>query len=242
MGSGASIRFDWWPALRCVAAAGLCVLLAACSGATYSGPEWSARVVDTETGAPIEGAIVVVRWELERYSGRFAGWLFITEAVTDADGMFHLPAWGPVKAPSVSGMETRMSPNLPQLDIFKPGYMLVKTSCCSDSSYLNSYWNYGSGPSIRESWANGKTFALEPFPGTLQAYRDYLDGSLSLAGPFCAYQQIPRMYAAAISENQRLTVALGQGIPHFTLDDLQSHRDPARCSETLRTVVERYSQ
>ncbi|MEO6928236.1 MAG: carboxypeptidase-like regulatory domain-containing protein [Casimicrobiaceae bacterium] len=96
----------------------LCALLSGCWGATYSGPGWSGRVVDVETGGAIEGAIVVARWELEGYGGNFAGWLFVAEAVTDQDGIFRFPAWGPLKSPVESGMQTRMSPNVPDISIF----------------------------------------------------------------------------------------------------------------------------
>jgi hypothetical protein len=238
MESGASIRSDGWPALRHIAAAGLCVLLAACSGATYSGPEWSARVVDTETGAPIEGAIVVVRWELERYSGRFAGWLFITEAVTDADGMFHLPAWGPIKAPSVSGIETRMSPNVPEIAIFQPGYSVTDSDCCSDSGYLDS--GYGSGPAVRPAWANRNVFGLRRFHGTVRQYIDALEHSLPTNGPPCAFLSTPRIFAAAVIEDQRLRSKFGVGLFDQSLALLEERAQISNCHQGVATTIAGY--
>lgn len=237
---GASIPSDRSGQWRQRLAVVLCSCLVGCTGATYSGPEWSARVVDMETGAPIENAIVVARWELERYSGRFAGWLFVAEAVTDRDGHFHFPAWGPSSAAPKEGMRTRMSPNVPDIAIFKPDYKVTQDSCCSDTSYLNAFWQYGSGEAARPSWANGKTFALEHFHGSLDAYRDYLDTNFSLAGPPCGFIATPKMFAAGVTENQRLIQSIARGVPHLSLKDLQEHRDSANCATTVRNAIERY--
>src|SRR5689334_6350161 len=54
-------------------------------------------VVDSETGKPIEGVVVVAHWQLQ---GGFEGGtplreLKIFEAVTDHSGHYSFPAWGP---------------------------------------------------------------------------------------------------------------------------------------------------
>ncbi|MGH9697559.1 MAG: hypothetical protein ACRD5Z_25670 [Bryobacteraceae bacterium] len=219
---------------------GLCVLLAACSGATYSGPEWSARVVDAENGAPVEGAIVVARWKLERYSGRFAGWLFISEAVTNHDGVFHFPAWGPTAADADEGMRTRMSPNVPSIAIYKSNYWILIDGCCGLSGYLSR--NYGSGPNTRPSWADGKVFALRPFYGDLHRYRDDLAQNMPLSGPSCIYTSIPRIYAAAIAENKRLQKELEYGIPDFTVEQFQDDVRFAKCKETVASSLKRVAK
>jgi hypothetical protein len=64
------------------------------------------RVVDIDTGAPIEGAVVLAHWEL--HSGSLSGDSLpcgsasVEDAVTDKDGNFHLPGWGPTM-PGCSG-------------------------------------------------------------------------------------------------------------------------------------------
>src|SRR5665213_3108262 len=119
MAYGASTRFESASRLLGIAAIGLCALIGGCSGATYSGPGWSARVIDMETGAPIEGAIVVLRWPLELCSGSFAGWLVVTEAVTDKVGIFTCAASVPLEAAAASVCQTRIAGSVPELSIFE---------------------------------------------------------------------------------------------------------------------------
>lgn len=238
MASGALIRSEWVRCFRIAAAAGLCFLLVSCSGATYSGPEWSARVIDTETGAPIEGAIVVAQWELERYGGHFAGWLFVAEAVTDKDGIFKFPAWGPTAAAPDEGSRTRMSPNVPSIAIFKPDYRILVDGCCSLTGYLSG--GYGTGPATRLSWANGKIFALTPFHGDLNKYREEVSRNIPLSGPSCAFGSIPRIYAAAILESTRLQKLTGRGIPDLSLKQFQSDVRFQSCTQTVLSALERY--
>lgn len=83
------------------------------------------RVVDIDTGAPIEGAVVLAYWEL--YSGSLSGDSLpcgsanVEDTVTDKDGNFHIPGWGPTK-PGCSG---EMRQGNPQLYVFKPGYYFI---------------------------------------------------------------------------------------------------------------------
>ncbi len=239
MASSASTHSDGCLRWRSVIALGLCAVVAAC-GNTYSSPEWSARVIDKETGAPIEGAIVVVRWELERYSGSFAGWLLITEAVTDKDGIFHVSAWGPLNAPSSKGRQTRVSPNMPNVDIFKSGYRTAGASCCGDTSYLNDRWNYGGGPPIRNAWADGKVIALQTFQGSMSEYRDYVERAFKLAGPSCIYIEIPRIFAAAVREDRMLKDKIGRGVEDMSLEGLRYYRHSAECPKTIDAAIGRY--
>lgn len=239
MASGASTRSSWIQILRSSAVGALCGLLVAC-GASYSGPEWSGRVVDMDTGAPIEGAIVVVRWQLERYSGNFAGWLFVTEAETDADGVFRLPAWGPVKAPSESGMQTRMSPNVPEVVIFKSGRLVVATDCCGDYGYLNGYRNYGSGPEIRESWANHRTFAVQEFHGTPEQYVEHIEHTIPTNGPDCVYLYTPRIFAAAVAEDIAMRATTKKGFIYQTLSRFEEEAKRNNCLPSVSQSIARF--
>ncbi len=77
--------------------------------------------MDADTGAPIEGAVVVAYWELK--GGSFGdslpcGAANVEEAVTDKEGRFHIPGWGPTRA----GCASEMRIQDPILYIFKPGY------------------------------------------------------------------------------------------------------------------------
>jgi len=90
----------------------------------FSG-ETRGRVVDADTGQPIEGAVVVGRWEWLTFIRTRSGGhnsnegeaVHVGEALTDRDGRFAIPRWGPkVKA---SG---EMADNVPTLLVFKSGY------------------------------------------------------------------------------------------------------------------------
>jgi hypothetical protein len=62
--------------------------------AWYS-PAIDARVVHATTGVPIEGAVVVANWELTGAEGYPIRELAVSEAVTDSNGEFEIPGWGP---------------------------------------------------------------------------------------------------------------------------------------------------
>lgn len=80
------------------------------------------QVVDADTGAPIEGAVVLAHWELR--SGSLSGDSLpcgsanVEDTVTDKDGKFHIPGWGP----TMPGCSGEMRQGNPQLYVFKPGY------------------------------------------------------------------------------------------------------------------------
>jgi hypothetical protein len=83
----------------------------------YDGP-YTGKVIDAETGQPIEGAAVLGIWRLEVYGGMEVQlkYLGAREAVTDKDGYFDVPKvvgfyWWPL---------ARLGK--PRFTIFKPGY------------------------------------------------------------------------------------------------------------------------
>jgi hypothetical protein len=89
----------------------------------YYSKEIRARIVDADTGQPLEG-VVVAKWVL---SGGIKPPidLEVLEAVTDKDGWFYIPGWGPKKRPVLRYLENRD----PELLIFKSGYK------------YNNFWN-----------------------------------------------------------------------------------------------------
>jgi hypothetical protein len=194
--------------------------------------------VDSETGAPIEGAVVVVRWEVETFHADLGGWLVMDEAVTDRDGMFHFKAWGPLRTPDSNGSRTRLSPNVPSISVFKSGYKIERSSAGDDMDYMDdrSY----TGPAVRIVYANEKVMALERFRGTETQYGTYLDRALPLGGPLCNYQLIPQMYAAVVMEDQRLNSVTGDGIPNTSPRDLEKSDGRHKCQITLHGAIQKY--
>lgn len=77
------------------------------------------RVVDDVTGAPIEGAHVLASWELVNFRVRHAAWAHVAETVTDGDGRFVIPSWGPtLRWPPWGAMRA----SEPRLSVFVRGH------------------------------------------------------------------------------------------------------------------------
>ena len=82
--------------------------------------EMQARVV-TPGGVPVAGAIVVANWNITGpWNGASLGQLEIAETVTDKDGQFRIPAWGPRFLSKGVIMIDQ-----PTVRIFKPGFIPV---------------------------------------------------------------------------------------------------------------------
>jgi len=90
----------------------------------YQAAPISGKVVDQETGMPVEGVNVAVYWQL--YSDSLLGGLGgrvatdvmgVSETVTDKDGFYHIPGWGPkVVKGDYLGEES------PMIGFYKAGY------------------------------------------------------------------------------------------------------------------------
>ena len=119
---------------------------------TYQFAPIEAWVVDAETGAPIEGAVITANWELVKggFDGpRYFGQLEIRETVTDKNGRFFFAGFSKNDS---SGAELRESD--PQILIFKAAYEFQR--------FTNDYIDGGAGLKKLERTAavNGKTVRL----------------------------------------------------------------------------------
>lgn len=192
----------------------LLLLLAAHAAAalSYSAQPFSGRVVDADTKQPLEGVIVVASWQLQGRLGRGVGVLYSTESVTDHDGRFSMPAWGPLEVTAHADGESlpaRMSPNEPALFLFKPGYEPGQENGMPyyDSSYLNDA--FSTGDSVR-TVANDRILELHRWTQSEAMYNRRLmlwDWSF-LNG--CGWARAPRMTVALIREGERLKYLTGR--------------------------------
>lgn len=131
----------------------------------YSAEAIEARVIDAGTNKPLEGVIVVAHWQL--YEGGVAGrtlgpQLMVLETVTDKDGKFSLPAWGPIPRPT-----GYLDERSPELLLFKPGYEY--------QSLANPVRTQADHSPVRRSVWNGKTIGLSRFKGAIQDYEDHFE-------------------------------------------------------------------
>ena len=151
----------------------------------YSAKDIRATVVEEETGEPLEGVVVVALWELRQISARPR--LHITEAVTDAQGRFHIPAWGPKARPPLAELGDRS----PLLLLFKTGFVPLRLYNESRSRVEQLVPHYRTLPTKvlqdRIAWLRGSpedavqdciwdglTLQMEPFRGGSERWLQYL--------------------------------------------------------------------
>lgn len=160
--------------------------------AFYSAKEIRARVVDAETDQPIEGAIVVAVWELDPISGEGPR-LQVAEVLTDAQGQFFFPGWGPKPRPPLTEFGTKS----PYLLIFKRGYVPVRLHNARKSEFTRlraltnltaaqiSYragWQGDPEDAVQESLWDGMAIRIERFRGTPDEWIRQLKGISIFAG------------------------------------------------------------
>ena len=115
-----------------------------------------ARVVDADSGEPIEGVVAVAYWQLSQ--GSLAGDSLpcgaanVEEAVSDKDGYFHLSGWGPIKNPCSGVMEEYE----PMIYLYKSGYHHGQIA-------TNGVTNHGAVSSTKGGWWRDHPIALKKF-------------------------------------------------------------------------------
>ncbi len=172
----------------------------------YSAEAIEAWVVDEDTGQPLEGVIIVANWELEtRWESPSPGQMMVMEAVTDANGRFYFPAWGPKPRWPLEGELVFQDPGV---RLFKSGY---KTK-----GLQNKVTSHPNASAVRQSDWNGKTIKLKKFTGSLEQWAtevSKVDGDMDFAFRHhdCSWKQIPRMLVAIDHEKRRLKE---RGIPN----------------------------
>lgn len=179
----------------------------------YSAEAIEARVIDAETKQVLEGVIVTANWELVGgFEGNTpVGQMKVLEAVTDKNGKFTFPAWGP--EPRKKGYLRNRDP---QLLLFKPSYEYKRL--------LNETSSKISMESLRRSEWNGKTIELKPFKGTIEAYEHQFESLNRDVERFavdkpeeCGWKKIPNTVRAMNRERTRL---VAQGVNPHTLSSL----------------------
>jgi len=136
------------------------------------------------------------------------GQMMVMETVTDKNGRFYFPAWGPKPIPSYNitardwqealylslfPVELHLVYRDPRLLLFKRDYKYVGL----ENKLIT---NYNKGSLRRSDW-NGKTIKMEQFKGTFEEYANHLDDMsiylrFAYSGKDCEWKQVPRMIAA----------------------------------------------
>jgi len=186
----------------------------------YSAEAIEGWVLDAGTDKPIEGVIVVAHWQLKGgfEGGNPVGELKIIETVTDQNGRYYFPSWGPKFAWS-----GHLKSESPEILLFRPGYKYLG---------LSNRW-YRDRDTSKSDW-NGKTVKLEPFSGTLAQYAEQLSSlSSSLEtlgygvshelGDPCGWRMFPKMLRALDqleTDFRRAGVMQGTVVSFFKANDV----------------------
>ena len=176
----------------------------------YSARPVQATVVDETTRQPVAGVVVVAIWELSTISGR-GHVLQIDETVTDAQGRFSLPGFGPRLRPPLHAAQDRM----PYLILFKHGYVPLILWNMSRDKFVAAFgdpkeWTtrqltanrlleFDADRVVQESFWNGLTIELEPFRGTPARWFDLIS-HVSIFIEYDDLKRTPRFGAALLAE------------------------------------------
>ncbi|MBL8520952.1 MAG: carboxypeptidase regulatory-like domain-containing protein [Betaproteobacteria bacterium] len=188
-------------------------LVAGCNPTQYKTLAFEAKVVDAETGEPIEGANVLASWELREetmHGTKFVGIPEIRETVTDKQGRFRFPEVNVANPKRVALVDD------PLVVIFKPGYRRgLATSRC---------WLESNCKATRIAGASGETFRLKRIPEQeflpdpkhpnrlIPAYGNF-DGLYEKAMENCGPVRAPRFFEALEQERTRLSPTGSVSIP-----------------------------
>jgi hypothetical protein len=207
---------------------------AACGGErTYTAEPIAARIVDADTGAPVEGVNVVAAWQAKGglEGGNIMGYVTVMEDVTNANGEFSFPGWGPKRWSNGA-----IRDGAPLLILFKPGY---------DAALLwESKYGVEFAPSHLSSSWNGMAIPLKKYEGSLDLYDQYLSGlrtfvSTLLRKGACEWKSMPRALATIDQLHRSLAAAnVFAGLP--SLDAMESLADKS-CG-SLKTYVLEHGQ
>lgn len=167
---------------------------------TYSAEKISARVLDANSGRPLQGVHIVATWEvMGGLETKVVGYQKVMEAITDGTGAFTFPAWGPTPK-KMLGLITN---GAPVLRFFKSGYRFLT---------LRNPGLIERAPSPMRSYWNGQTIKLEQFIGSLDDYS--LELSLSLGDAIdtilgkedCVWKEMPKFLWAVDQQSQLFAI------------------------------------
>jgi hypothetical protein len=171
-------------------------------------PATEGWVVDAETGEPVEGVIVVAYWGMEKawaWSVAPAGAVAVFEEVTDKNGHYRIPGWGPRWR-----KETMKNYADPEIVLYRSGYEL---------RFLDNM-KAGGGPYngrrafFRPSMWDGKTVGIKRFTGTPDEWLKELRWAIpTLEGEHS--KQIPLLLNALLAEEKNIPDSAHNKGPFF---------------------------
>jgi hypothetical protein len=190
----------------------LVTLLGACAlPRPYAADPTEAWVVDKDTGEPLGDVIVIAQWETAggNIEASGTGYLKVMEAVTDRNGRFEFPGWGPEWG---GGMIRD-----PRLSLFKDGYR---------SEGFSNLFGFQFHPPVRNfvtmldfDW-NGKKIPFEKFKGTRDEYMFDVSSFSNIivrhiAYRRCSWKTIPNAIVVLTKLKHQFIKERGEHIRHY---------------------------
>ena len=194
-------------------------------------PDFRARLVDSDTDQPVEGAIVVAHWEilggLEGLNP--VGQAKVMEAVTDKNGVISFPSWWRIPR-ELGGIQNAR----PELLIFKDGYKYIRLANETRPTFMDELV-------LRSDW-NGRTLKLERFKGSQQAYAKELarlDSAMYFARwtGNCEWKRTPRMLVALDRANAEFA-SMGLELAPRTIHSAADVDDTKQCGSARQFFSE----
>ncbi|MES3001248.1 MAG: hypothetical protein V4787_11210 [Pseudomonadota bacterium] len=209
--------------------------LQAC-GVAYSAKPIEGWVVDAATKKPLEGVNVVAHWVVQfGLEGGGGTDLMLMETVTDKNGRYAFPKWGPVSVPMSLPWEARMKSQSPELIFFKPDYWPDARSNETKGPQP------GPGPLVRTSDWNGKSIELRKFDDKLDRYGSMLGTVLTgVSYGDCKWKKIPRMIVSLEAESKRLSELKILSWPP-TISDIEGFDERSNCG-SVKKFFEEYQK
>jgi hypothetical protein len=203
----------------------------------YSAEAINGKIVDEDTGAPLDGVVIVAKWTIyTMIVGRNNDMLNVLETVSDKDGNYGFPAWGPKMLPVTSIpfslSELFMEGNDPCLVYFKSGYWPAL------EKNLVTYSPPLEGTETRKTpWggfkANGKTIKLKKWDGKDEAkyYERVSDRVDELRGGWKKYPRmtlaIDEIFQMLYAKKKRKEIQLSFPIPHIVSIEILTSEEQA---------------
>jgi len=203
------------------------------SNLTYSGDAISGRVVEVGSNVPLSGVNVVSAWRLVAGPGHsIVGYIAISEVVTDADGRFHFPEWGPSSNFNDGGVPA----TAPVILFFKSGYV----SKIMENNYTIGTWR---PPLHMLSDINGKSIDLERFSGSSADYAKtfyFVETELAnlLRNNQCNWKLIPKFLWATNVQHYVLRTQGEEALYSLDYLDRADVNNRSRCGSLQRYVEE----
>lgn len=193
------------------------------------------KVVDEETGAPLVGVIIVAKWTIEAsYVGYDNELLNTLETVSDKDGKYGFPAWGPKMLPVTSIPISRSdlfgSGNDPGVVYFKKGYWPAREK--NDTTYPGLNIADRKTP-LGGFIANGKTIKLKKWDGKDEEkyYKNVSWMVYELKGGWKKYPRmtlaIDRIFQILVQREKRKEIPQFFPIPHIIFIESLSAEEQA---------------